>query len=259
MSGTIPAHFQTVLDFGGRESAFPVRRFFCYNHLMREFCYNCFRPKETCLCKFLKPFDPGIKFVFLMHPKEAKRQRTGTGRVAHAGLIGSEILVGIDFTKNERLCALLSDPQYYPVLLYPDENAWNSKKEGFREAVGNKKLLAIIIDSTWFCSKKMIRLSSNIMELPKVSFSNKYKSIFTFKKEPSEECVSTIETCYYLIKEMQEAGIADKNASPECLMDAFKELIKMQLQKENDRIEGKLPNSHASDFKYTKKKEVPDF
>lgn len=259
MSGTIPAHFQTVLDFGGRESAFPVRRFFCYNHLMREFCYNCFRPKETCLCKFLKPFDPGIKFVFLMHPKEAKRQRTGTGRVAHAGLIDSEILVGIDFTKNERLCALLSDPQYYPVLLYPDENAWNSKKEGFREAVGNKKLLAIIIDSTWFCSKKMIRLSSNIMELPKVSFSNKYKSIFTFKKEPSEECVSTIETCYYLIKEMQEAGIADKNASPECLMNAFKELIKMQLQKENDRIEGKLPNSHASDFKYTKKKEVPDF
>ncbi len=226
---------------------------------MREFCYNCFRPKETCLCKYLKPFDPGIKFVFLMHPKEAKRQRTGTGRVAHAGLIDSEILVGIDFTKNERLCALLADPQYYPVLLYPDENAWNSKKEGFKETVGSKKLLAIIIDSTWFCSKKMIRLSSNIMALPKVSFSNKYKSIFTFKKEPSEECVSTIETCYYLIKEMQAAGIADKNANPECLMDAFKELIKMQLQKENDRIEGKLPNSHASDFKYTKKKEVPDF
>ena len=226
---------------------------------MRKSCYKCFRPKETCLCKYLKPFDPGIKFVFLMHPKEAKRQRTGTGRVASAGLIDSEILVGIDFTKNERLCALLSDPQYYPVLLYPDENAWNSKKEGFKEAVGNKKLLAIIIDSTWFCSKKMIRLSSNIMALPKLSFSNKYKSIFTFKKEPSEECVSTIETCYYLIREMQEAGIADKNANPECLMDAFKELIKMQLQKENDRIEGKLPNSHASDFKYTKKKEVPDF
>lgn len=232
---------------------------FCYNHIMREFCYKCFRPKETCLCKYLKPFDSGIKFVFLMHPKEAKRQRTGTGRVAHAALLDSEILVGIDFTKNERLCELLSDPKYFPVLLYPDENAWNSKKKGFKEALGGKKLLAIIIDSTWFCSKKMIRLSSNIMALPKLSFSGTYKSIFTFKREPSEECVSTIETCYYLIKEMQEAGIAYKNADPECLMDAFKELIKMQIQKENDRIEGKLPNSHASDFKYTKKKEVPEF
>lgn len=194
-----------------------------------------------------------------MHPKEAKKQRTGTGRISHAALLDSEILVGIDFTKNARLCELLSDPEYYPVLLYPDKNAWHSKKEGFKEAIGSKKLLAIIIDSTWFCSKKMIKMSSNVMALPKVSFSNNYRSIFTFKREPSEECVSTIETCYYLIKEMQETGIADKAADPECLMTAFKELIKMQLQKENDRIEGKIPNSHASDFKYTKKKEIPDF
>ena len=66
-----------------------------------------------------------------MHPKEAKRNRTGTGRVAHAGLIDSEILTGIDFTKNERLCQLLKDERYYPVLLYPGEDAWNAKKEGF--------------------------------------------------------------------------------------------------------------------------------
>ena len=97
------------------------------------------------------------------------------------------------------------------------------------------------------------------MALPKLSFSGSYRSIFTFKREPSEECVSTIETCYYLIKELQEAQIVNKDVNPECLMTAFKELIKMQLQKENDRIEGKLPNSHASDFKYTKKKVIPNF
>ena len=194
-----------------------------------------------------------------MHPKEAKRNRTGTGRIAHAGLIDSEILVGIDFTKNQRLCELLSDNRYYPVLLYPDENAWSSKKEGFKSQIGNKKLLAIIIDSTWFCSKKMIRESKNIMALPKLSFSGSYRSIYTFKKEPSEECVSTIETCYYLIKEMQDAEITEKSVNPECLMTAFKELVKLQIQKENDRIDGKLPNSHATDYKYTKKKEIPDF
>ena len=58
---------------------------------------------------------------------------------------------------------------------------------------------------------------------------------------------------------MQEAEIVDKNVNPECLMTAFKELIKLQLQKENDRIDGKLPNSHATDFKYTTKKVIPDF
>ncbi len=194
-----------------------------------------------------------------MHPKEAKRQRTGTGRIARAGLVDSEILVGIDFTKNERLCQLLSDPEYFPVLLYPGEDAWNVEKSGFKEAIGKKRVLAIIIDSTWFCSKKMLRFSTNVTSLPKLSFSGKYKSIFTFKREPSEECVSTIETCYYLIKEFQQAGIVDATINPEGLMDAFKEMIKFQLQKENDRIDGKLPNSHASDFKYTRKKEIPQF
>jgi DTW domain-containing protein YfiP len=170
-----------------------------------------------------------------MHPKEAKRNRTGTGRIAHSGLVDSEILVGIDFTKNERLCQLLSDERYFPVLLYPDDKAWNAQKEGFKAQIGNKKLLAIIIDSTWFCSKKMIRLSTNIMALPKLTFAKSYRSIYTFKKEPSEECVSTIETCYYLIKELQEAKIVDEGVNPECLMTAFKELVKLQIQKENDR------------------------
>ncbi len=226
---------------------------------MRELCFKCLRPADSCFCKYLKPFDPGVKFVFLMHPKEAKRQRTGTGRIAHAGLIDSEIIMGIDFTKNTRLCQLLSDPQYYPVLLYPGDDAWNSEKPGFKEEIGNRKLLAIIIDSTWFCSKKMIKSSSNIMALPKVSFSGEYRSIFTFKREPYPECVSTIETCYYLIKELQTATIVNQDVNPECLMTAFKEMIKFQLQKENDRIAGLLPNTHAGDWKFTKKKEIPNF
>ena len=107
--------------------------------------------------------------------------------------------------------------------------------------------------------KKMIKLSTNIMALPKLSFAGNYRSIYTFKKEPSEECVSTIETCYYLIKELQSADIVSKDVNPECLMTAFKDLIKLQIQKENDRIAGLLPNTHATDFKYTKKKEIPSF
>lgn len=226
---------------------------------MRELCYSCLRPKDSCFCKYLKPFDSEIKFVFLMHPKEAKRQRTGTGRIAHAGLIDSEILVGIDFTQNKRLCELLNDDKYFPVLLYPGEDAWNAKKEGFKEKIGNKKVLAIIIDSTWFCSKKMLKLSTNVMSLPKLSFYGSYKSIFTFKKEPSEECVSTIETCYYLIKEFQDCGLVGKKSECESLMTAFKEMIKMQLQKENDRILGILPNTHAKDTCYRTLKEIPDY
>lgn len=224
---------------------------------MRQICYTCLRPVQNCFCTYLTPFDCGIKFVFLMHPKEAKRQRTGTGRIAHAGLIDSEIIVGIDFTKNERLCALLADDQYVPLLLYPGDDAWTADKAGFAQAVGTKKPLVIIIDSTWFCSKKMIRFSTNIMALPKLSFSGTYRSIFTFKREPKPEYISTIESCYYLIKEMQAAAIIRATADPECLMTAFKAMIRFQLQKENDRIAGLLPNTHSHDYKYTRTKIIP--
>ena len=226
---------------------------------MRELCYTCLRPKANCFCRFLTPADTGVKFVFLMHPKEAKRQRTGTGRIAHAGLINSEIIVGIDFTKNTRLCELLSDEQYFPMLLYPGEDAWTADKAGFAQAVGGKKLLVIVIDSTWFCSHKMIQYSTNIMALPKLSFSGSYRSIFTFKREPRPEYISTIESCYYLVKELQAASMVDASVNVEGLMTAFKEMIKFQLQKENDRIAGLLPNTHHHDWKYTKTKEVPDF
>lgn len=194
-----------------------------------------------------------------MHPKEAKRQRTGTGRLASLCLPESEILVGVDFTQNKRLNELLQDSRYYPVLLYPSPDSWNCRTEGFKEAVQGRKILAVIIDSTWFCSKKMLRLSSNVQALPKFSFSGSYKSIFTFKHEPKEYCISTIETCYYMIKELQSAQLADSSVSPEPLMRTFKQMIQFQLQKENDRIRGKIPSSHATDWKYTRIKEIPDF
>ena len=118
-------------------------------------CSKCFRAKEFCLCDCIKEFDSGIKFVFLMHPKEYKRQRTGTGLLAKNSLCGSEIIVGVDFTQNERLKALLEDKSYYPVLMYPSEDSWNASRPGFKETVAGRKLLALIIDSTWFCSKKL--------------------------------------------------------------------------------------------------------
>lgn len=225
----------------------------------RDLCLKCLRPKKSCYCKYIKSVDCKVKFIFLMHPKEAKHQRTGTGRLAHLSLPDSEILVGVDFTKNARVCELLSDEKYYPVLLYPGDDAWTCKKEGFKGAVGNKTLLVFVIDSTWFCSRKMIRYSTNILALPKLSFYGSYKSIFTFKHEPKEYCVSTIESCYYLIKELQTANIVDSKIDPEPLLDVFKQMVKFQITKENERIESGLPGTHEKDMYYLKPREVPKF
>lgn len=223
---------------------------------MSERCMRCFRPVQNCLCRYTKEIDSGVKFVFLMHPKEAKKQRTGTGRIAHVTLRDSEILVGLEFAHNARLSQLLSSPEFFPVLLYPGEDAWNARKDGFVQAVGGRKLLVLVIDATWFCSRKIIEHNPFLLELPRLSFYGDYRSIFTFKREPRPEYISTIESCYYLIEELKTVSLAaEVNPSP--LMDVFRRMIKDQLQAENERILGIRPNSHCYDAKYTKLKEIP--
>lgn len=213
-------------------------------------CYKCFRPLKSCYCKYIQNFDSGIKFVFLMHPKEAYHQKTGTGRLAHLTLDNSEIIIGVDFTENKRLKTLLNDSQYYPVLLYPDENAWTAQKEDFGTTIGNKTLLVIVVDATWFFAKKMLRLSPNLHKLPKISFRAGYRSKFLFKRQPAEECLSTIESCYYLIKELQTAGIGKSEAKPEPLMDIFQKMIDFQLEAEKQRLESGIPcRYHRGDNK----------
>ena len=118
-----------------------------------------------------------------MHPKEAFKQKTGTGRLTNIALIDSEIIIGVDFTENKRLKELFSDESYYPVLLYPDENAWTASNPALKTELGtNKKLLVIVLDATWPLAKKMLKLSPNLHEIPKISFRAGYRSQFKFKK-----------------------------------------------------------------------------
>lgn len=233
---------------------------------MSERCFKCFKPKSVCLCKYGKELDTGVKFVFLMHPKEFRRQRTGTGYLSHLCLKDSEVIVGLDFTKNARFQELLAAPDYFSALMYPGEDAITAKtitqklKEvGATTSAPQKKLLLIILDATWFCARKMIEHNPFLLQLPKLSFEGSYRSIFTFKREPSPECISTIECCYYIIKEFQAVGFVDKKLDPEPLMNIFKAMIKLQLTAENERVLGIRANSHDYDAKYTKIKEIPDF
>ena len=199
--------------------------FLCYTPLMSDRCFKCFKPISTCLCDYTKELDTGVKFVLLMHPKEAKRQRTGTGNLAHICLKDSEIIVGLDFLQNRRLTQLLEDKSYFPVLMYPGEQAWTAKKEGLKETIGNRKLLVLILDATWFCSRKMIEHNPFFLEMPRLSFFGEYRSIFTFKHEPKPEYISTIECCYYLIKELQTIDFVDSKVLYSFEFDNYSLLI----------------------------------
>ena len=215
-------------------------------------CYRCFRPKTTCYCKYIKEIDIPVKFVFLMHPKEAYKQRTGTGRLSALTLKNSEILVGINFENNSRLLELTNSLEYYPMLLYPGEEAFTASGYRLQPGTEGKIPLVIVIDSTWFFAKKILRLSPVLQTLPRISFSGNYISKFRFKKQPAPECLSTIESCYYLIKEFIDNGIIPSETfpgqkiTPEPLMEIFLRMVQTQLEKEEEREMAGIPNRYGS-------------
>ena len=194
----------------------------------REECYACYRAKKNCLCDSIKPFPTRMRFVILMHTKEARRQKTGTARLAKLCLTNAELLIGTDFTRNERVNSLLRDPSYSPFVLYPGPEAVNFKILGTDPAYG-KTLLIFVIDGTWECARRLLNRSQNIRALPRLSFSRSYSSQFAIKKQPMEHCISTIEALYYLCAEAEEAGYENLKAQSENLMVVFKKLVESQI------------------------------
>ena len=169
-----------------------------------------------------------------MHEKEFRKTKNGTGRMTHLSLPNSYLFVGIDFTDHKRLNALLDDPNYEPFILYPSDQALNLSTHKLSMPEG-KNPLFILIDSTWACSKKMIKLSSNLSSLPKVSFTTTQTSNFAIKEQPKAYCLSTIETTHKILELLSQQNIENfpqENLAK--LLQPFTSMINYQLQAAND-------------------------
>ncbi len=195
----------------------------------RDWCFKCFRPKKNCLCSEVTSFDPEMKVILLMHPMEAKRERIGTGRLTHLCLENSEIIVDVDFTNNTRVQSLLSNDRYYPLVLYPGESAVNiSEGPMDTSKIEGKELLLFVIDGTWPCAKKMMKLSSNINSLPRICFTPTTRSRFDVKFQPDEMCLSTIESIHFFLREWERMGHASYDGKHQGLINIFDEMVAFQ-------------------------------
>lgn len=194
----------------------------------REECYACRRAKVNCLCGSIMPFSTKMRVVILMHYEEARAQKTGTARLAKLCLTNSELLVGTDFTRDERVNALLRDPAYAPFVLYPGAEAVNFKKPGRALLPEGKTLLVFVVDGTWRSARQLLKRSQNIRALPRLSFAGEYVSRFAIKQQPMRHCVSTIEAVYYLCKEAEASGYEKLNGQSEVLLTLLKKLVDTQ-------------------------------
>ncbi len=171
-----------------------------------------------------------------MHPVEAYQQKTGTGRLASLSLENSEIIIDKSFDDNPRTQELLSDPLYYPMMLYPGKDVVSAGSEDFKSNIKDRQLLIFLLDATWRQARKMMYMSRSLQKLPRLSFTDDYRSAYKFKTQPAPYCLSTIESAYYLIRELQEADICSREIDAKGLMDVFDSMVRFQIECKRNRL-----------------------
>ena len=150
------------------------------------------------------------KFVFLMHPKEYKKEKAATGRLTHLCLATSEIHMGIGFDRDDAVQTLIRDPQNFPVLLYPGSTARNLSAGGLgADELGPRRLVVFLLDSTWSGARKMLKLSPTLQSLPRVMFDATTRSRYVIKQQPQEGCLSTLEATHEVLLALKRTGLDD--------------------------------------------------
>ena len=215
-------------------------------------CYRCFWPQRLCWCASLQPMATRTRFVFLMHPKEFKEEKAGTGRLTHLCLPNSELHMGVGFDRDESVQRLLEDSGHLPMLLYPGRNALNlsiagtgatdaavaatgteppapwEAVENLRSAMAHRKLVIFLLDATWSGARKMLRLSPSLQRLPRLMFTPSAPSRYIIKQQPQVGCLSTLEAVHELLLVLERTGL-DSYPQPTQLLGLFQRLQDFQI------------------------------
>lgn len=205
---------------------------------------------DLCMCAVVKPIATNTKFVILMHPKEFKKTKNGTGRLTHLSLPNSQLYIDVDFTHHNAINALIDDPDNCCYVLYPGNDSIDLNTQKLN--LNNRRLIIFIIDSTWPCSMKILRLSQNLQRLPKLSFTHTKISQFQIKEQPKEFCLSTMESTLTILELLtaQKIETIDKKAF-DSFLDPFLAMVEYQIH-----CISQTDNPHASTKRFRQRGDV---
>lgn len=200
-------NLQEYLDFKNKLKA--------QEFISRENCGICGFASKTCYCHLVKPFDSKIVFAILIHKLEIER-KIATGRMSHLCLKNSYLIPGHDYSNDDVVNSLIDNPENHCVVLYPGKgatslNALTSVEKKSLVPTG-QLLVVFVIDGTWRTARQTMRMSSNLSKLPQISFQNTVPSNFRVRKQPSDECCSTVEAIHKTIELLADSQGFDINS-----------------------------------------------
>lgn len=202
----------------------------------RPHCYRCDKPQRMCLCSLLAPIQNRVGVHVLQHPSE-RRHAVGTARLLRLGLASVDVHV-----LALRGSSSTSPPVALPPgagLLYPcaPDQELSALPPDARPAH------LVVIDGTWAQAHRVFRANPWVAALPRYRLSPAVGSNYRIRKEPRQECLSTVETVAAALRilEPELQGV-------DALLAAFDAMIDAQISAAHEgpgRPAGKRPRKRA--------------
>ena len=153
----------------------------------RPFCYDCFRPRDGCVCRTITPVDNRTPVLIVQHPRE-RFHPLGTVRLARRAL--SRIRVAIWGDTFAQQASWLDEPlPAGAALLFPSPRA--RPLDELQPAERPQAL--VVIDGTWTQARRILRASPALAALRHVCLAPRTPSLYRVRAEPAEHYRSTIE------------------------------------------------------------------
>jgi DTW domain-containing protein YfiP len=174
-------------------------------------CEHCLLPQTDCIC-FAKPI-PCAKsaFLFLMYTGECFKP-TNTGRLIADVAMDNHAFVWDRTEPDPALLALLADPKYQPIVIFPTQYA--APERCITQVEESDKIpLFILLDGTWREAKKMFSKSPYLDHFPVLGIQPEQASSYQLREAAHLHQLCTAEVVIEVLKVANDQVAASVLAS----------------------------------------------
>ena len=184
------SHINSVMALRERELQKTVRVFNARGSRVIR-CHLCLLPVPDCICAAKPQASSRSAFCFVMYKGEAYKP-TNTGRLIADVAPENFAFVWDRTAPDPELLALLQNPRYAPVVVFPQQYA---TPERCIDAVntGDKIPLFVMLDGTWREAKKMFSKSPYLDGFPVLGIQPEKSSLYQLREAAHEHQLCTAE------------------------------------------------------------------
>ena len=170
-------------------------------------CKHCMLLPYLCICSIKQTVDSQGAFLLLMYDDEILKP-SNTGRLIADIIPDTHAYIWSRTEPNSDMLALLADPTWQPIVIFPAEYATAERTLMSPPIVTylneGKRPLFILLDGTWAQAKKMFRKSPYLDSLPVLSFSPEKLSQYIMRKATKDNQLATAEVASLVLDSLGE-------------------------------------------------------